>query len=291
MPVVHASIPETATRIRIGGRGRTYLDAASARDALERYPHLRELEITADCGPVPLHMKTGAGHIVGWTAWSDGQIVRGPVEPRPTDLPSRLSAAEELVGHIIREARPWQKDGHAVPADMWTRWLDATELSTEQISLAVDERAVGPDRIATRIVGLTRYTVHCADGADDPVWVFREQVHLPDAPYGPRRAFGLGAMAATTRVLDDEAAALATVADRNDHRPPVVTSTEAAAILGTTPDALRQAISRARRDDNSLSPHSESVGRTNWYVMDHLSEMWRTRPGHGPGRGHTRPTE
>ncbi|MEU6618627.1 hypothetical protein [Streptomyces parvus] len=276
-------IPDTATRVRVGGK--TYLSAASARADLELYPHLREREITADCGPIPLHMKTGGGHMVTWTAWSDGQIVHGRID-RPADLPSRLSATEDLVGHLIREAAPWRQGDARPVSDRWMRWLDATGASDEQVSLTVDERAVGPDRIATRLVGLTRYTVHCSDGTSDAAWVLREQVSLPDEPSGPRRTFGGGAMRARTSVLDDEPAALAAFAALDDHRPPVVTSTEAAPALGTTPAALRQAISRAHKNDSG--PYSESVGRTNWYVMEDLRETWNSRPGHGPGRGHTR---
>lgn len=287
MPVVDATnIPESATRIRMRG---TYLDAASARAALERYPHLREEEITVDCGPVPLHMRSGPARSVRWTAWSDGLIIHGDVWPLPADLPDRLSAAEGLMRHVIREARFGQEGGRTVPPGMWLRWLDATGTTIEDVAGSVDERAVGPDRTATRIVALTRHTVHCADGRDDAVWVLREQVQLPEMPGAPLRAFGTGAMAAVTRVMDDEAAARAAFTARDDHRPPVVTSTEAAAVLGASPDALRQAISRARR--NSWHPFSRSVGRTNWYVMDHIAEMWNARPGHGPGRGHARPAE
>ena len=234
-------------------------------------------------------MRSGPARSVRWTAWSDGLIIHGDVWPLPADLPDRLSAAEGLMRHVIREARFGQEGGRTVPPGMWLRWLDATGTTIEDVAGSVDERAVGPDRTATRIVALTRHTVHCADGRDDAVWVLREQVQLPEMPGAPLRAFGTGAMAAVTRVMDDEAAARAAFTARDDHRPPVVTSTEAAAVLGASPDALRQAISRARR--NSWHPFSRSVGRTNWYVMDHIAEMWNARPGHGPGRGHARPAE
>ena len=286
MPVVDAdNIPDAATRVRI--HGNTYLNATSARAGLDRYPHLREHEITADCGPVPVHMKPGPGSSVRWTVWSDGQLLHGDVLPLPSQPARRLAAVESLLGHIVREAAPWRRGGGqvALPAGRWTRWLDADGMSTEDLERTVDERAVGPDRIATRVLALMRHTVHCVDGTDDTVYVLREQVHLPEPPAAPVRSLAIGAMAATTQILDQEAAARTAFAARNDHRPPVVTAAEAAAALGTTAESLRQAISRARR--NSWHPFPVSVGRTNWYVMDRLAQMWHARPGHGPGRGHT----
>lgn len=287
MPVVDPeSIPDAATRVRIKRGTETYLDAASAREALERYPDLREQEITADCGPVPLHMEKGPGLSVRWTAWSDGQILKGRVAPRPGALPGRLAAVSKLMRDVNRAAYHASR-GHQVPAQTWLRWLDASESASEQVARTVDERAVGPDRIATRILDLTRHTVRCADGTDDRVWVLRESVQVPEERgHPPVREFRPFALESTTRILHTETDALAAFADRDDHRPPVVTVADAATALGTTPAALRQAISRAHRKDE-WRPYSFSEGRTNWYVMDDITRMWNARPGHGPGRGHT----
>ncbi|MFB6984458.1 hypothetical protein [Streptomyces sp. NPDC056304] len=277
------AIPDAATRVRI--HGRTYLTADAALDALERYPYLREHEVTADCGPVPVHMKAAPGGGVRWTVWTDGLLVPGDVSPSPEleRRPRRLAAVEALLRDIRRAQRP-ARGAFSLP-DGWMRWVDAGGMDSEETDRTVDERAVGPDQVATRLLVLTRRTVHCADGATDTVWVLREQVHLPEPPAEPVRSLSLGAMASTVQVFREEADARAAFAARDDHRLPVVTTAEAAAALGAAPAALRQALSRA---DEEERPYSVGVGRTHWYVLDRVREWWESRPGHGPGRGHRR---
>lgn len=278
------AIPDAATRVGI--HGLTYLTADAARDALGQYPYLREHEVTADCGPVPVHMEA-APVGVRWTVWTDGLLVPGGVSPSPEleRRPRRLAAVEALLRDIRRAQQP-ERGAFPLP-DGWMRWMDADGMDSEETDRTVDERAVAPDQVATRILVLTRRTVHCADGATDTVWVLREQVHLPEPPAEPVRSLRLGAMASTARVFREEADARAAFAARDDHRLPVVTTAEAAAALGATPAALRQALSRAT--DDKRPPYCVSAGRTHWYVLDRVREWSDARPKHGPGRGHKRP--
>lgn len=100
---------------------------------------------------------------------------------------------------------------------------------------------------------LTLHTIRRADGANDMVWVLRQQVHLPEPPAEPVRSLRLDAMASATQSFREKDNARAAFAARDDHRPPAVTTTEAAAALGATPAALRQALP-ARRTTSDRTP-------------------------------------
>ncbi|MFE9250794.1 hypothetical protein [Streptomyces sp. NPDC007088] len=291
MPGDRIRIPEDATRVCIRtvfGRSH-YATAEFARRAQEKYPDNRDGEVTFECGPVPVHVRKGSGGLPSWTLWSDGYLHSGGVDGGGE--PQCFLATEPLLRHIRRATLPIElslsvERPVVPPSDVWMRWIDATGLDSTSLQLVVDERPVGPDQTATRILELMAYTVHCADSTTDRIWVLREKVHLPDR--FPRLIVRTtnrgGALSARTQIFTDEDAALAAFTALNNHRPPVVVVTEAAERLGTTPKALRRALARAAQQDNE--PYSENVGRTRWFSPNVIEHWWQNRPGHGPGRGH-----
>ncbi|MCX5214571.1 hypothetical protein OG689_35845 [Kitasatospora sp. NBC_00240] len=54
-----------------------------------------------------------------------------------------------------------------------------------------------------------------------------------------------------------------------------MTLQEAVPLLGTTDDALREALSRA---DDVVRRTAGVTGRTHWYVLEHLAEWVAARP-------------
>ncbi|GHE26035.1 hypothetical protein GCM10018781_78030 [Kitasatospora indigofera] len=276
MPSEHVPvIPSDATRIRLGSLV-VCLDAATAEAEFERRPFLREKEVEVDCGPTVLHV--GGNLAMGWSAWSDGRILLGHVLPR-TERPRRLTAVEEsgLVHHFT-SALFGQDE---LDPRLWMRWLDATGFSEEVVRSVCDERRYVADHHASRVIELRSFRLHFSDRPDELVWLLRERVVTAlGEPFRGVDGPDPTDAAAVSRdrrlwLYADEAAALAQFAARDDGRPAIVTLQEAVPLLGTTDDALREALSRA--DD--VVPRTAGVtGRTHWYVLEHLAEWLTARP-------------
>jgi hypothetical protein len=267
-------IPSDATRIRLGS-GIICVDAAGAQAVLERLPSLREKGVEAECGPALLHV--GGNLMVGWSAWSDGRILAGRMLP-VSEWPTRLAAVDERLIYFFMEASFRQEE---LDPRLWMRWLDATNCSQEVVRSASNERVIEADFCyASRIIELRCYRLRFVDRPDERVWLLRESVAT--AAYAPFRSVDgptptdRGAVQRDRRLwmYTDEAEALARFAARDDGRPPIVTVQEGAPLLGTTEDALREALSRA---DDVNQRTAYVTDRTHWYVLEHLAE-WHGTP-------------
>jgi hypothetical protein len=290
-------IPDDATRIAFPADtsrddGTYTVDPDRARADLDRYPAHWLDQITCDTGVSPLHIASGwdgdPGH---FSVWSDGLLLAGRVDPPaavPVGEPMRtwhrgfraFETTQHLLYTIIRSTNRAE-----VTPEVWMPWQDAEGADEETETSRTSTRALAADTTATRTLTLTRHTVHCPDGTDRHLWQVTDFIavtarQLPDTE---RRAHSVHTSE------DDALRAL----DALDVHPPLATVAESAELLGTTRDALAQALSRenraaARRSGEPYSPRSvTSAGRTTWYDPRRLQAWWTGRPGRGPGRGHT----
>jgi hypothetical protein len=288
------AIPDNATRVRTPStsdrhRFHFHTDAPSAREWLARYPHLWERPITADSGPTPVHIWDGSGsHSGRLVVWSDGLIARGLVEP-PSSVTDTLAwraqfrsfaATERLLTQVLR-ARNLDQLG----PEVWMPWRDAERVDHEALVCTATTRALAADVTATRTLEVTRHTVHCADGSTRTLWEVGERLEVtpPEATAGRRKPWSWQRWYYT-----DQAEAHLRMGELDDGLPPVVGTREAAALLGTTRDALAQAITRAINTPSDTNPLPDMVvftrPRTHWRDPRPLKTWWTNRVGHGPGR-------
>ncbi|WP_410659530.1 hypothetical protein [Amycolatopsis sp. lyj-112] len=145
-------------------------------------------------------------------------------------------------------------------------------------------------------------TVHHDDGRRHHLWQLAETVTITTTPRGrPEHT----TVHSTWHTLHTTAAAAEQAfTDADTGLPPLETVEEIAAQAGTTREAVAQAISRGRKarlerttkHPRSLDrtrpdpgpPESETVGRANWYDPRAFLAWLASRPGRGPGRGHTK---
>ncbi|WP_424862880.1 hypothetical protein [Streptomyces sp. MMS24-I29] len=280
---------------RIGFLGGFHVDAATARRKLESSPGYWLAEVTADNGPVPLHVASAwdgdPGHFV---VWSDGQLDSGHVNP-PESVPRgeetrtwhrryrAFEATQDLLSRVLSAA-----NREVLTPELWMPWRNATHTDREETVRHLTERALAADTTAAHVLTLTRFTVHQADGARAEVWETRARLMHREQP---GETFWSDERWICTTEIDarDQMEAL------DDGLPPVVTVWEAAVILGTTRTALAQAIARGkhqRRADAATPPAQRvrrthlpypaiTTGRTGWYNPRALARWWRDRPGRG----------
>ncbi|MEU8893929.1 hypothetical protein [Streptomyces sp. NPDC048442] len=292
-------IDDTATRIRINQSSpyghAYYVDAATARAAIDMYPELQGQEVTWSTGPVPLHIS--AEGTSRFTAWSDGLLVRArPHHPMSAPDPLRWYADHRRYEtarfplELIATARNHTSDSPAVAPEVWLPWQHAVSESEETVDVRRDERAAAPDCTVRRTLTLTRYDITCADGTVRHLWQTADLVQAPNS----RPPYGYEEVSAHHTVHATEKEARTALADLDDGLPPMMMLSEMHDLLGTTPDALRQAASRAARRERPrrapfFPPSFTFGGRPGtWYDPRAVQRWWASRPGHGPGRGHTR---
>ncbi|MEW1699398.1 MULTISPECIES: hypothetical protein [unclassified Streptomyces] len=202
---------------------------------------------------------------------------------RPPEF-RRLEAIAHLLPTIALATNSRDLDSR-----MWMACLDADRSESEVVEERTTQETIARGTVIYRTVTLTRHTVH-RDGTEvQSLWQLDQALLLKtprhEAPQviedGPDHSFYAGE--AEARVALD--AALGGL-------PPVMTVREVAEFLGTTEDALGQALHRNRarfstREDfpAPLDPgYVAATGRTRWYAP-RAGRAWRdARPGHGPGR-------
>ncbi len=313
MAVRPPRIPDDATRIVIttnngGGPAdhSAYVDAASARRALDQNPALWLGQVTTASGPVLLHTGTQLSmDPANVSVWSDGTLLSSYVRP-PVEVPQYGERTWELqperrqfeaAQHLLRETLYAVNRTELTP-ELWMPWQGATAVDDgEEVERRTQVRALAADTTAQRDLTLTRYTIHTADGSTRTAWKV-EEVLTAVGVRGYTEDFG------QHWLYGDEADARTQLAVLDDGLSPVMTVEELAAMLDTTRDAVAQAISRSRRQDQAeveakippaLRPHRPRRPRAlrgpraNWYDPRAFAAWWRARPGHGPGRGHTFP--
>lgn len=296
-------IPDDATRIIIAGGASIHVDPRGARETLKRFPGYWLDEVVCESGPVPVHIAVRwHGDPAHMTVWSDGLLQKGYVTP-PAGTPEgeayrswhlqpqyrRFKATQRLLDAVL-----YAVNFEELTPDLWMPWQDAQRTETQEVERRATERALAADTTVQRNLVLLRHTVHQADGTQIPVWEVRVLMdHVGPPGFSYRNS-------AQKWVYGDEAGARARLEELDDGLPPLVTVQEAAELLGTTRNALAQAISRGREqrekdmskprskwDRRAYPPAAIFTGRTSWYDPRVLSRWWHARPGHGPGRGHT----
>ena len=283
-------IPDAATRIAFRARGvvedaKYVVDPASARSIFDRYPELWLDEVTTATDVTLLHAVKNGG-LAYLSVWSDGLLTLGRIEP-PAAVPDGRFRAFDTTQHLLHTIIHAANRGDLTP-QVWMPWQDATAATQTTEQTHTTTRALATDTSVERTLTLTHHTIACADGTHRHLWQVTDTITvttelLGSSPRGRSRRHHLY----TTR-----ADALSALEALNNH-PPLCTVAETAAILGTTREALAQALSRETRSAalKAGQPRAPrrvfTTGRTSWYDPRQAAAWWRSRPGHGPGRGHT----
>ncbi|RLU82529.1 hypothetical protein CTZ27_29815 [Streptomyces griseocarneus] len=298
-------IPDDATRVLLTdphGATAVALDAATARRTLQNSPRYLLGTVTAHTGNLPLASVEPNRNWRSVTVWEDGLAVMGllmspahtsthgldkPWESRnyvtPEEaaihrarreweaaLPRRYEATEQLL-RTVASAVNFPELG----PELWSGWIDATSVDSEPADNRLTDRALAADAILRRELTLTRHTVHAARAHE--VWVVAETVRFDGSHTDESHRHWATGNGAQARALLEEL---------TDGLPPVMTVEEAAQFLGTTRDALAQAIARAKRNERQHNgrpalPYALTLKRTDWYDPRKLKAWWLGRPGRG----------
>ncbi|MFC5148938.1 hypothetical protein [Streptomyces aureoversilis] len=278
------------------------LDAETARRTLEESPRYLLGTVTAHTGDLPLASVELNRTVRSVIVWEDGLAVKGLLLPpahtsteelqKPWELRNYVTPEEEALHRARREwvaALPRRYEATerllrtvvdavnfpALNPEVWAGWVDATSVDSELADSRQTARALEADTILRRELSMTRHTVH-ADG-EHHVWVIVEALRFEGAPtlYSSKHW-----------VYGHEAQARDRLEELTDGLPPMVMVAEAAGLLGTTRDALAQAIARAKRNPAAYSarprlPIPLTLDRTDWYDPRDLTAWWQGRPGRG----------
>ncbi len=304
------TIPDDATRIAYPGMRSPVIDVdpVAAREDLERDPErwLRPIDVTT--GVRPLHIETAPVHFGRhFAVWSDGQLTDGVVNP-PGSLPDGETARDwrlryrafGATHHLLLSILSAQNRAD-LDSEVWMPWHGATRADTEVVATASTDRPIGTDRTARRLLTLSRHTIHHDDERRHHLWQLDETVTITTTPRN--RPEHTTVHSAWHTLHTTAAAAEQAYTDADNGLPPLETVEEIAARANLTRDAVAQAISRGRKarlerttgHPRSLDrtrpdpgpPEHETVGRANWYEPRAFLAWLASRPGHGPGRGHT----
>ncbi|MFC7650637.1 hypothetical protein ACFQX6_67490 [Streptosporangium lutulentum] len=164
--------------------------------------------------------------------------------------------------------------------DLWMPWQDATGLTSTVTHETAQDVAVGPHATIRSETTITRHTIALPAG-EATAWEVADT--LADRVHGRD----------TTRWLyTDLDEATARYTEVTEVQPPVATIEQLAELLGVTGNAITQAIRRDRglaRADRETPRRPGFIhrnGRAELFPTRKFIAWWRSRTGHGPGRGH-----
>ncbi|WP_205328629.1 hypothetical protein [Glycomyces sp. YM15] len=283
-------IPGEATRVVISdhdGRMGTltrwstaFTDAQSAQAALDEHPQWWLMTIAAATDP-GLHVFHADRR---WTAWSDG-LLTGPLygaDEESVAARSTLVNVEGLMAEVLRSEGRDDLDGSA----LWVQWADATgsETTVEAERTATRQVQVAPDVTVAVVDSLVRHTIVKPGRSRIEAWQIRTDYETRyTIPF-------VGRQRGATRFFDSADAATAAWAAGERSLPAVMTINEIAEHVGSSKDAFARAFRRAW-DAAPLGmprPVIETEDRRRWFDPVPVLAWDKSRPGHGPGRGHRR---
>ncbi len=310
-------IPDDASRVRYTGfsdRDTHFdIDPVAARQRVQKYVQHWVWPVVIDSDVRPLHIASSwHGDRAHFVAWSDGVLSLGQVDP-PADIPSGdpsrpwhrayrdFGATQDLLHVILLADNRAQLGG-----EVWLPWRDATSVDTATVDTHTTNQPIGTTQTAQRELRLLQHTVHGADGQSHHVWQIDDEVTIDTTTAAERTPRRVRWTLRHTVHTDPAQAQQAWIA-RHDELPVVATVEEIAVLAGISRDALVQAFSRARKAESlaakqavrtfggtfpeRLVPYriTEITGPAHWYEPREDLTWLRTRPGHGPGRGHKKP--
>ncbi|MFZ3491889.1 hypothetical protein ACODT5_01365 [Streptomyces sp. 5.8] len=292
------AIPDDAARIEFTNHNHHSwfaYTAEAARTHAAKHPSAWLDPVVIETGDItPVHVDGSSPLVV----WSDGRLDKGELlnldarlfgHKRPPAL-NRLEAVKHLLPEILLAT-----NRAALDATVLLAWLDADHSESDRVEEHSSQYPIARGSTAFRRVVLTRHAVHHAERQVPSLWQIDQTILLQ---YPHQKAPEEHEFVSHHAFYTDEAEARVALEAANDGLPPVMTTTDMAQLFETTEAALGQALRRHRAQFDSredfppdLDPgFVATTGRTRWYEPRAVRAWWDARPGHGPGRGHTRRT-